>query len=88
MSRRNRRPLTFASPERVAALEVLDDYDVARPWEVLSGGAAQAAIDAAVDVEEVTLRSESHTCLIEHVVAAADGAVFVFVLWETRGGAR
>ena len=41
-------------------------------------------IASTVDVEEVTLRSESHTCLIEHVVAAADGAVFVFVLWETK----
>ena len=78
MTRKNR-PMKFAMPEAMAAAAVLDDYDVARPWKVLSGGAAQRALDEADEIEEVGIRLR-HDCLINHVVAAANGVVFLFVL--------
>ena len=78
MLRRSKKPLQFATPETVAANAVLDDYDVERPWKVLEGAAAQSAINAAIEVEEVEFTSR-HACLKDHMVLDALNNAFVFV---------
>ena len=72
------RRMKFASDEVVAATRLLDDYDLARPWRVLSGRAGQRAIDAAVHVEEVDIE-RSDSILSNMVAVDANGICFVFV---------
>ena len=80
MKRRRKKKITFASDEKVAALRLLDDYDLARPWDVLSGAAGQAAIAAAGGdmVEQVEIGRED-SILADRVAVDANGACYVFV---------
>ena len=79
MKRRRKKKIKFASDEKVAALRLLDDYDLARPWEVLAGAAGQAAINAAGDmVEQVEIERED-SILADTVAVDANGACYVFV---------
>ena len=77
MSRR-KKPTTFASPERMAANFVLQDYDVAEPWKLLVGREGQQAIDGAEEIEEVGI-TEEHACLSDTMVIDANNFAFVFV---------
>ncbi len=80
MKRRRKKKITFASDEKVAALLLLDDYDLARPWDVLPGKAGQAAIAAAGGdmVEQVEIERED-SILADTVAVDANGACYVFV---------
>jgi hypothetical protein len=79
MKRRRKEKIKFASDEKVAALRLLDDYDLARPWDVLSGAAGQAAINAAGDrVEQVEIERED-SILADTVAVDANGGCYVFV---------
>ena len=74
-----KKKIKFASDEVVAATRLLDDYDLARPWKVLSGAEGQAAIDAAGDmVEEVSIDRED-SILSDKVAVDANGGCYVFV---------
>ena len=79
MKRRRKKKITFAPEDEVAAIRLLDDYDLARPWKVLSGAAGQAAINAAGDmVEQVEIERED-SVLSNTVAVDANGACYVFV---------
>ena len=75
-----RRKMKFAPEDEVAAIRLLDDYDLARPWKVLSGAAGQAAIAAAGGdmVEQVEIGRED-SILADRVAVDANGACYVFV---------
>jgi len=79
MKRRRKKKIKFASDEKVAALRLLDDYDLARPWDVLAGAAGQAAIAAAGGdmVEQVEIGPED-SVLSNTVAVDANGACYVF----------
>ena len=74
-----RRKMKFAPEDEVAAIRLLDDYDLARPWKVLSGAAGQAAINAAGGdmVEQVEIERED-SILADTVAVDANGACYVF----------
>ena len=80
MKRRRKKKITFAPEDEVAAIRLLDDYDLARPWKVLSGAAGQAAINAAGGdmVEQVEIGRED-SILADRVAVDANGACYVFV---------
>ena len=75
-----RRKMKFAPEDEVAAIRLLDDYDLARPWKVLSVAAGQAAIAAAGGdmVEQVEIERED-SILADTVAVDANGACYVFV---------
>ena len=74
-----KKKIKFAPEDEVAATRLLDDYDLARPWKVLSGAEGQAAIDAAGDmVEEVSIDRED-AILSDRVAVDANGFCYVFV---------
>ena len=82
--KRRKKKIRFASDEVVAATRLLDDYDIARPWKVLEGAAAQAALDAAGDMTETVGIDKEDAVLSDKLVVDANGVCFVFVReWST-----
>lgn len=76
--KRKRKKLHFASPVAVAAMAVLDDYDVALPCKMFAGKAGQVVINGAIEVEEVTI-TRRHECLQDRVALDAHNIAYVFV---------
>ena len=74
-----RRKMKFAPEDEVAAIRLLDDYDLARPWKVLSGAEGQAAIDAAGDMVEQVSIDRKDAILSDRVAVDANGGCYVFV---------
>ena len=78
MTRRRKKKIRFASDEVVAATRLLDDYDLARPWRLLSGAEGQKAINAAPATEEVEIE-RADSILSDMVAVDAQGICYAFV---------
>ena len=72
------RKMKFATDAEVAATRLLDDYDLARPWRLLSGPEGQKAINAAHATEEVEIE-RSDSILSDMVAVDAQGICYAFV---------
>lgn len=82
---RQRRKIRFVSDDVVAATRLLDDYDVAQPWRILSGAEGQAAIDAAGNMVESVGIDREDAVLSDRVAVDANGVCFVFVReWSVK----
>ncbi len=73
-----RRKMKFAPEDEVAAIRLLDDYDLARPWRLLSGAEGQKAINAAPATEEVEIE-RADSILSDMVAVDAQGICYAFV---------